>query len=52
MPTTETHGMSDGEFVEKFVDPLIEDIYSDRQVLAMHRKRERIAKEIAKGEKK
>ena len=32
-------GMSDSEFIEKFVDPLIEVIYQDRQVLKMHKKR-------------
>ena len=32
-------GMSDNEFIEKVVDPLIEVIYQDRQILKMHRER-------------
>lgn len=34
-------GMSDGEFIDQVVDPLIEEIYQDRDVLRMHRARKR-----------
>jgi len=36
-------GMSDEEFVDKVISPLETDIYQDREVLKMHRKRKESA---------
>jgi hypothetical protein len=37
-------GMSDGEFIESVVDPLIEKIFCDRQVLKMHSRKRKDGK--------